>query len=114
MNQTPPLPQIYDGTRIKKPIKRTLWIKDNNDIFIKKTTCRGASLCYSKNHEAGKRSLSRDVGSQVAIGVAAVTQFNGRNGLIFTKKSQKGSILGRLAKDSFAGPTYNVASSFIP
>jgi hypothetical protein len=54
--------------------------------------------------------VPRDVGSQVAIGVAAVTQFNGRNGIIFTKKSQKGSILGRLAKDSFAGPTYNVAS----
>ncbi len=27
------------------------------------------------------------------------------NGFIFTKKSQKGSILGRLAKDSLAGPT---------
>ncbi len=48
------------------------------------------SVLQSKNHEAGER----DVGSQVAIGVTAVTQSNGRNGFIYSQRqvSETGSL----------------------
>ena len=93
----------YCGTRVIKPIKTVIWKDEEdvvNELFLKESTRRGASICPSKHHLPHDRSMSRDVVSQVAIRVAMVPQFKGQNGLIFTRSSQKGSVLGRLAEDS--------------
>ncbi len=44
------------------------------------------------------KGAPRGFGFHKSIGVAAVTQFNGRNGLIYSQRSkfQKGSILGQV------------------
>jgi hypothetical protein len=76
-------------------------------IYSSRRTLAAVPLCVTPSIiTLVKGPLSRDVGSQVAIGVAVVTQWQ-EWPYLFTKKSQKLALfLVKLAKDSLAGPTY--------